>query len=125
MRSKAPGLDLREVLLFLSRISPDSNVRLMLQLALASEVPEDTLQVLEQRIAEGASLVDMLQQDNLLIMLLEADDKIDVPEENMLYETIEQIGIAVPADRGGAEYLLQDLTTRLIGELSSTSSPTA
>lgn len=119
------SLDLREVLLFLSRISPDTNVRLMLQLALASEVPEDTLQVLEQRIAEGASLVDMLQQDNLLIMLLEADDKIDVPEENMLYETIEQIGIAVPADRGGAEYLLQDLTTRLIGELSGTSTPTA
>ena len=113
--------DLRQVLLFLSRISPDSNVRLMLQLALASEVPQGTLDVLEQKIAEGMSVTDLLEEDNLLMRLLDADGKIDVPEENMLYETVEQIGIAVPANRSGAEYLLEDLTQRIVKEISETS----
>ena len=109
--------DLRHVLLYLARVSPDSNLRLMLQLALASDVPEDTLQVLEEKIAEGASTVDLLAHHNLLMALLEADGKIDTPEENMLYETVEQLGIAVPADRGGAQYLLTDLTGRIVREI--------
>lgn len=113
--------DLRQVLLFLSRISPDSSVRLMLQLALASEVPQGTLDVLEQKIADGMSVTDLLEEDNLLMRLLDADGKIDVPEENMLYETVEQIGIAVPANRSGAEYLLEDLTRRIVKEISETS----
>lgn len=113
--------DLRQVLLFLSRISPHSSLRLMLQLALASEVPPGTLEVLEQKISEGMSVTDLLEKDNLLMRLLDADGKIDVPEENMLYETVEQIGIGVPANRSGAEYLLDDLTKRIIREISEAS----
>ncbi len=93
----------------------------MLQLALASEVPQGTLDVLEQKIADGMSVTDLLEEDNLLMRLLDADGKIDVPEENMLYETVEQIGIAVPANRSGAEYLLEDLTRRIVKEISETS----
>ena len=114
--------DLRQVVLYLSRIAPDSSVRLMLQLALASEVPDETLEVLEQKISEGMSVVDLLEQDNLLVTLLEADGKIGAPEENMLYETVEQIGLAVPANRSGAEYLLDDLSKRIVKEISDASS---
>ena len=110
--------DLRQVLLFLTRVSPDSNIRLMLQLALASDVPSDTLDVLEQKLGDGASVIELLRDDELLLTLLEADGEIGAPEENMLYETVEQIGIAVPANRSGAHYLLRDLTSRIIGELS-------
>lgn len=111
-------LDLREVILYLSRVEPHSNTRLMLQLALASDVPDETLAVLETKISAGASLVDLLRDDELLLTLLEADGEIGTPEENMLYETVEQIGIAVPANRSGAHYLLRDLTARIVEEVS-------
>lgn len=111
-------LDLRHVLLYLARVNPRSNIRLMLQLALASDVPDNTVAVLQERISAGASLLELLRNDELLVTLLEADGEIGSPEEHMLYETVEQIGIAVPSDRSGARYLLRDLTARIVDELS-------
>jgi hypothetical protein len=110
-------LNLREVLLFLCSIPPDSHIRLLLQLALAAEVPEDKLKVLSDKIESGTSLTELLRKENLLVQILEADGEIGAAEENMLCETIEQIGLVVPTNIKGAEYLLEDLSDRLIEEL--------
>lgn len=73
--------------------------------------------MIEQSIAEGMSLTDLLKQEGLLLKLLEADGQIGEAEENMLYETIDQIGMVGPTDIGGAKYLLEILTDRIIEEI--------
>lgn len=111
------SLDMRQVLIFLAKIPSDSSIRLMLQLALASDVPDAKLAVIAKKISEGALLTDLLKHDALLVHLLEADGEIGLAEENVLFETIDQIGLVAPTDTSGAEYLLESLTDRIIAEL--------
>lgn len=110
-------LDIRQVLLFLAKVPSDSNVRLMLQLALASDVPVEKFQGLEQKVLAGQSLTDLLKQEQLLVKLLEADGEIGIAEENMLFEAVDQIGLVVPSDRKGAKLLLENLTEKILKEL--------
>jgi hypothetical protein len=110
-------LDIRQVLLFLAQVPSESHLRLMLQLALASDVPTEELEVLAQKIAEGISLQNLLQQENLLVQLLEADGEVSAAEENMLYETIDQIGLVSPTNMVGGKCLLETLTDCLVAEL--------
>lgn len=110
-------LDIRQVILFLAKVPPSSSVRLMLQLALASDVPEEKLKALEGEMLTGKSLADLLKQENLLVRLLEADGEIGTAEENMLFETIEQTGIVFPTDDTGANLLLETLTESILKEL--------
>lgn len=109
-------LDLRQIILFLCSLDPDSGLRLMLQLALAAPVPEEKLSLLQQKINSDISLVDLLK-DDLLINILKADGNIGSAEENMLYEAIEQMGLVAPTNMTGAEYLLSELSNKIIEEL--------
>ena len=46
-------MDMRQVVLFFAKIPPPSSIRLMFQLALAADVPDESLQALAQKIEKG------------------------------------------------------------------------
>lgn len=110
--------DMRKIMLFLAQVPSGSNLKLMFQLALASDVPAPALKQIQQKVDEGISLTDLLTKEHLLTQLLMADEQIGEAEENMLYETIDKTGIVAPTNiPGTAEYLLDVLTDELAEEI--------
>lgn len=108
---------LGQIMAFLCSVPPDSNLRLMLQLALAVSIPHEKYEHLLLPLRENKDLIDFLQNDNLLASLIEADGDLDETEKNMLMETMEKVGLVVPMKMHMVDALTQELTANLVDEI--------
>ncbi len=102
---------------FLCSVPPDSNLRLMLQLALAVSVPDEKYEKLLLPMQGDKDLSELLEKDNLLANLLEADGNLEEAEKNMLLEAMEQVGLVVPMKMQMLDVLTQELSAHLVDEL--------
>lgn len=102
---------------FLCSVPPDSNLRLMLQLALAVSVPDEKYEKLLVPMQGTQDLSDLLEKDNLLASLLEADGHLEEAEKNMLLEAMEKVGLVVPMKMQMLDVLTQELSDHLVDEL--------
>ncbi len=102
---------------FLCSVPPDSNLRLMLQLALAVTVPDEKYEKLLLPMQGDKDLSELLQKDNLLASLLEADGHLEEAEKNMLLEAMEKVGLVVPMKMQLLDVLTQELSAYLVDEL--------
>ena len=84
---------LKNILIFLCSIPPETNLRLVLQLALAAYIPDDKLQVLFSQLQSARSL------------------------ESLLLEAMEFTGLIVPTSLSGAQFLLKELSQNLVNEM--------
>ncbi len=113
---------LKNVLIFLYSIPPETNLRLVLQLALAADIPDDKKEKLNAQLLSNRSLENLLGECNILTQILEADGKLGEAEENMLFEAMQLIGLVVPSNLSGAKILLEELSQNLIEEIRLASS---
>ncbi len=113
MDSKTLG----KIMAFLCSVPPDSNLRLMLQLALAVSVPDEKYEKLLLPMQGDKDLSELLQKDNLLASLLEADGHLEEAEKNMLLEAMEKVGLVVPMKMQLLDVLTQELSAYLVDEL--------
>ena len=111
---------LKNILIFLCAISPETNLRLVLQLALAAYIPDDQLESLLVQLQSPRSLESLLLDADLLTQILEADDQLGAAEENFLLEAIDFTGLVVPSSLSGAQFLLEELAHNLANEISPT-----
>ncbi|WP_333481238.1 hypothetical protein [Allocoleopsis sp.] len=102
---------------FLCSVPPDSNLRLMLQLALAVSVPDEKYESLLLPMLGEQDLSELLEKDNLLASLLEADGHLEEAEKNMLLEAMEKVGLVVPMKMQMLDVLTQELSVHLVDEL--------
>jgi hypothetical protein len=102
---------------FLCSVPPDSNLRLMLQLALAVSVPDEKYEKLLIPMQGDKDLSELLEKDNLLASLLEADGNLEEAEKNMLLEAMEKVGLVVPMKMQMLDVLTQELSDHLVDEL--------
>lgn len=110
--------ELAKIIAFLCSVPPESNLRLMLQLALAVSVPDEKYEtLLLPLLKEKQTLLDLLENKNLLVNLLEADGHLDEAEQNMLFEAMEQVGLIVPMQMNMIDTLTQELSVNLVDEL--------
>ena len=114
---------LNNILIFLCSISPETNLRLALQLALAADIPDERLESLAAQLQDSRSLESLLLEANILTQILEADGQIGVAEENLLLEAMELTGLIVPTSFLGAQFLLEELSQNLVQEIHSNNSP--
>jgi len=108
---------LGKIMAFLCSIPPDSNLRLMLQLALAVSVPQEKYEKLLLPMQSGKDLLSLLQEENLLVNLIEADGSLEESEQNMLLEAMDKVGIVVPMKMQMIDVLTQELTANLAQEI--------
>jgi hypothetical protein len=108
---------LGKIMAFLCSVPPNSNLRLMLQLALAVSVPEEKYEKLLLPMQEDKDLISLLQDDNLLANLINADGFLEESEQNMLLEAMDKVGIVVPMKIQMIDVLTQELTENLVKEL--------
>ncbi|MDZ4787256.1 MAG: hypothetical protein SGJ02_14385 [bacterium] len=108
---------LGKIMAFLCSIPPDSNLRLMLQLALAVSVPQDKYEKLLFPMQENKNLRSLLGDDNLLKNLINADGFLEESEKNMLLEVIDKIGIFIPMDMQFIDVLTEELTAKVVSEI--------
>lgn len=104
---------LGKIMAFLCSIPPNSNLRLILQLALAVSVPEEKHEKLLLPLQEGKNLLSLLQEENLLVNLINADGRLEESEQNMLLEVMDKVGIVVPMKMQMIDVLTQELTENL------------
>jgi len=107
---------LGKIMAFLCSVPPNSNLRLMLQLALAVSVPEEKYEKLLLPMQEDKDLLSLLQEDNLLVNLINADGFLEEAEQNMLLEAMDKVGIVVPMKMPMIDVLTQELTENLVKE---------
>lgn len=112
MDSKEVG----KIMAFLCSVPPDSNLRLMLQLALAVSVPQEQYENLLSPMQQDKDLRFLLEKD-LLMNLINADGFLEESEQNMLMEAMEKVGIVVPMNMKMIDVLTNELTTNLINEI--------
>ena len=108
---------LKKVLVFLCSIPPETNLRLMLQLALAAQIPDDKQKTLFDQLQSDRALESLLLESNILTQILEADGELGEAEDNMLFEAMEAIGLVVPSNLSGAHVLLAELSQQLADEI--------
>ncbi len=108
---------LKNILIFLCSIPPETNLRLVLQLALAAYIPDDKLQVLFSQLQSTRSLESLLGEADLLTQILEADGFLGEAESNLLLEAMEFTGLIVPTSLSGAQFLLKELSQNLVNEM--------
>jgi hypothetical protein len=106
-----------KIMAFLCSVPPNSNLRLILQLALSSSVPEDKYKQLLLPMQEEKDLLSLLQEENLLVNLLNADGSIEESEQNMLMEAMDKVGIVVPMQMQMVDVLTEQLTQNIVTEL--------
>ena len=104
---------LKNILLFLCSIPPESNLRLVLQLALVAYIPNDRLELLLVQLQSPCSLESLLLEADILTQILEADGKLEAPKENLLLEAMDLTGLVVPTSLSGAQFLLEELSKNL------------
>ncbi len=107
---------LGKIMAFLCSIPPDSNLRLMLQLALAVYVPQEKYEELLFPMRESTDLISLLKEENLLENLIKADSFLAESEKNMLMEAIDTVGIVVPMNMEMIDVLTEELTQNLVTE---------
>lgn len=108
---------LGKLVAFLCSVPPESHLRLLLQLALAVSIPDDKYEELLLPMIQNEIFINLLQEENLLKNLLEADGNLDEAEKNMLLEAMEQIGLFVPMKMQVIDVLTQELSTNLVQEI--------
>ena len=108
---------LKNILIFLCSIPPETNLRLVLQLALAAYIPDDKLQVLFSQLQSTRSLESLLGEADILTQILEADGQLGEAESNLLLEAMEFTGLIVPTSLSGAQFLLKELSQNLVNEM--------
>lgn len=109
---------LGKIMAFLCSIPPDSNLRLMLQLALAVSIPQEKYEkLLWPMQQEDKDWLSLLQEDNLLMNLINADGCLEESEENMLLEVMDKIGIVVPMKMQMIDVLTEELVANLVKEI--------
>lgn len=113
---------LKNVLIFLYSIPPETNLRLVLQLALAAYVPYDKREKINAQLLSNRSLENLLGECDILTQIIEADGKLGEAEENMLFEAMQFVGLVVPSNLSGAKILLEELSQNLIQEIRLASS---
>ena len=89
----------------------------MLQLALAVSVPQEKYEKLLLPMQQGKDLRFLLEQNNLLMNLINADGFLDESEQNMLMEAMDKVGIVVPMNMKMIDVLTNELTASLIDEI--------
>ncbi len=105
-----------KIMAFLCSVPPNSNLRLMLQLALAVSVPEEKYENLLLPMQESQDLPSLLREENLLANLINADGFLEESEQNMLLEAMDKVGIVVPMQMQMIDVLTQELTENLVQE---------
>ncbi|MEG4321292.1 MULTISPECIES: hypothetical protein [unclassified Microcoleus] len=109
---------LGKIMAFLCSIPPDSNLRLMLQLALAVSIPQEKYEkLLWPMQQEDKDWLSLLQEENLLMNLINADGCLEESEENMLLEVMDKIGIVVPMKMQMIDVLTEELVANLVKEI--------
>jgi len=109
---------LGKIMAFLCSIPPDSNLRLMLQLALAVSIPQEKYEkLLLPMQQEDKDWLSLLQEENLLMNLINADGCLEESEENMLLEVMDKIGIVVPMKMQMIDVLTEELVANLVKEI--------
>lgn len=108
---------IKNILILLCSIPPESNLRLVLQVALAADIPDDKKQEINAQLGSNRSLENLLLECDILTQILEADGKLGEAEENMLFEAMQLIGLVVPSNLSGAKILLEELSKNLAEEI--------
>lgn len=108
---------LGKIMAFLCSVPPDSHLRLMLQLALAVSIPDEQYKKLLLPMQGDKDLSELLEKENLLANLLEADGHLEEAEKNMLLEATEKVGLVVPMKMHMLDVLTQELSTNLVDEI--------
>lgn len=108
---------LGKIIAFLCSIPPNSNLRLMLQLALAVSVPQEKYEKLLLPMQQGQDLRFLLKENNLLMNLIDADGFLEESEQNMLIEAMDKVGIVVPMNMKMIDVITNELTANLIDEI--------
>ncbi len=108
---------LGKIMAFLCSVPPNSNLRLMLQLALAVSVPPEKYEQLLLPMQQDQDLRSLLEENDLLMNLINADGFLDESEQNMLMEAMDKVGIVVPMKMQMIDVLTKELTANLIREV--------
>ncbi|GEM_PF-3974192 len=108
---------IKNMLILLCSIPPESNLRLVLQVALAAHIPDDKRQEIIAQLGSNRSLENLLLECDILTQILEADGKLGEAEENMLFEAMQLIGLVVPSNLSGAKILVEELSKNLAEEI--------
>jgi hypothetical protein len=82
---------LSKIIAFLASTPPNSSLRLILQLALNSFVPPEKYEKLLLLSKEGQDLLFMIQEDNLLVNLMNADGSLEDMNPEMIDLVSEQL----------------------------------
>ncbi|HAX79862.1 MAG TPA: hypothetical protein DCY88_29510 [Cyanobacteria bacterium UBA11372] len=106
-----------KIMAFLCSIPPNSNLRLMLQLALAVSVPQEKYENLLLPMQQDKELRYLLEENDLLINLINADGFLEESEQNMLMEAMDKVGIVVPMNMQMIDVLTQELTANVVKEI--------
>lgn len=106
-----------KIMAFLCSIPPNSNLRLMLQLALAVSVPQEKYENLLLPMQQDKELRYLLEENDLLINLINADGFLEESEQNMLMEAMDKVGIVVPMNMQMIDVLTQELTANVVQEI--------
>lgn len=109
--------NLGKIMAFLCSVPPDSHLRLMLQLALAVSVPDEKYEQLLLPLQGDKDLMELLEKENLLTSLLEADGDLEEAEKNMLSEAMEKVGLVVPMKMQMVDVLTQELLVNVVDEI--------
>lgn len=107
---------LKQILIFICSIPPETHLRLVLQLALAADVPNENLEAISAQLLSDRSLESLILEDSILTHILEADGVLGVAEENVLFEVMEFMGLVVPSNFLGAKILLEELSQNFVNE---------
>ena len=108
---------LGKIMAFLCSIPPNSNLRLMLQLALAVSVPQEKYEKLLLPMQQDKDLRSLLEENDLLMNLINADGFLEESEQNMLMEAMDKVGIVVPMNMQMIDVLTEELTANLVTEI--------
>ncbi|MFB2981177.1 hypothetical protein [Microseira sp. BLCC-F43] len=106
-----------KIMAFLCSIPPNSNLRLMLQLALAVSVPEEKYEKLLLPMQQDKDLRSLLEENDLLMNLINADGFLEESEQNMLMEAMDKVGVVVPMNMQMIDVLTAELTANLVKEI--------
>lgn len=86
-------------------------------MALAVSVPQDKYEKLLLPMQQDKDLRSLLEENNLLMNLINADGFLEESEQNMLMEAMNKVGIVVPMNMQMIDVLTSELTANLVTEI--------
>jgi hypothetical protein len=84
-----------KIIAFLGSIPPNTRLRLILQLALTSSIPPEKYEQLLLPMYEGKDLLSLIQKENLLVNLMNADGSLEDLNIEMIDLVTEKLLIAL------------------------------